>query len=247
MNVSSYAASSAKYEDMQIVYVLWHLRCFFRSFFSLLALFMIEFDTYMRVPQNFALRSRYSASQKIRVIARERYQSRWKPSGKAILGVHGWTTSSTTRHYCRLMYFQSRPRWLGPGERASEPWRNETKRTEGPHRRRAPVADRRDRDEPSSREVFSADRVAESRATARVPLCRIIRQLYGDNVLRRVFISWIDKLITDHGDRLPSCFESGSRLFRSDLGTSETVAVIRTKVVSKLNVLCAVRSRLWMR
>lgn len=128
-----------------------------------------ELELSVYVLQNFAP---FWSFEKIHVIAHEHYRSRWKSSGKAILGVRrGATTSSTTRHYCRLMYVQSRPRWLGPEERASESWRNETKRTEGPHRRRAPVADRRDRDEPSSREVFSADRVAKPRsATVRVPL-----------------------------------------------------------------------------
>jgi len=44
-----------------------------------------------------------------------------------------------------------------------EPRRSEAKRTEGPIDGGL-AADRRDRDEPSSREVFSADRVAVPRA-----------------------------------------------------------------------------------
>ena len=63
------------------------------------------------------------------------------------------------------------------------------------------VADRRDRDEPSSREVFSTNWVAKPRAIAHVTLAEKSVNYTEDNALRCVFIFWIDKSMTGHNIR----------------------------------------------
>lgn len=124
-----------------------------------------------------SIRSGRFASRKIRTasVSGRRMETEWKGhirrSGAACNHVvyHEALLSSNVRPVTPPLAGVRRAR-------ASEPRRNETKRAEGPHRRRAPVADRRDRDEPSSREVFSGvlgrptGSRSRARETARVPL-----------------------------------------------------------------------------
>jgi len=113
--------------------------------------------------------------------------SRRKPNGKAILGVQrGWTSS--TRHYCRLMYVQSRPRWLwdlaSPGEARRSVPRGPSAVGPSPI---GEIATSR------AREVFSTDLVAKPRATIRVSFSALFPNNSEECFIRESFDPWISE------------------------------------------------------